>query len=201
MIKYGDRQSYLSPQEMFEETAIYETGRAVVSKILMPHIHIEHISLTPKDNNEHFISHNYSDLQENMTVKDFKDKICVSLAGRTAQMKLFGEIDGMDTGASNDLQQATRDAYTAIAHHGMDKEVGYININGVLDAKGNSIGSKDTKHYHEKIDLALERWMIEGEKNVKNLVNEHWTIIENLSKLLLEKEIIYADELDAILDR
>ena len=37
----------------------------------------------------------------------------------------------MDSGASNDLQQATRDAYVAIAHYGMDKEVGYININGV----------------------------------------------------------------------
>ena len=200
MIKYGEKQSYLSPEEMFEETAIYETGRAVISKILMPHVHIEHISLTPKDNNEHFTSHNYKDVQDNMTVKDFKDRICVSLAGRTAQMKLFGE-EGMDSGAANDLQQATRDAYKAIAHYGMDKEVGYININGVMDAKEHSVSSKDTKHYHEKIDTALEKWMIEGEKSVTDLVNKHWKTIESLSKLLLEKEIIYADELDEILAR
>ena len=143
-IKYGERQSYLSLEQMFEETAIYEAGRAVISKTLMPHVSIEHVSLTPKDNNEHFISHNYSDVQENMTVKDFKDKICVSLAGRTAQMKHFGDIDGMDTGASNDLQQATRDAYTAIAHYGMDKEVGYININGVMDANKSTKNTQDT---------------------------------------------------------
>ena len=198
-IRYGERQSYLSLEEMFEETAIYEAGRAVISKVLMPHIHIEHVSLTPKDNNEHFISHNYNDVQENMTVKDFKDKICVHLAGRTAQIKQFGTILGVDTGASNDLQQATRDAYAAIAHFGMDKEVGYININGVMDAQGNSINSKDTKHYHEKIDTALGRWMIEGEKRIIDLVDEHWDSIQNLSKLLFEKEIIYADELDAIL--
>ncbi|QOY53597.1 AAA family ATPase [Candidatus Sulfurimonas marisnigri] len=201
MIKYGERQSYLSLEEMFEETAIYEAGRTVISKVLMPHIHIEHVSLTPKDNNEHFVSLNYNDVQENMTVKDFKDKICVSLAGRTAQIKKFGDIDGMDTGASNDLQQATRDAYTAIAHYGMDKGVGYININGVMDAKENSISSKDTKHYHEKIETALERWMLEGEKHVTGLVNEYWSTIESLSKLLLEKEIIYEDELDEILAR
>lgn len=200
-IKYGEKESYLSPEQMFEETAIYEAGRAVASKVLMPHVHIEHISLTPKDNNEHFISHNYNDVQDNMTVKDFKDKICVSLAGRTAQIKQFGDIDGMDTGASNDLQQATRDAYTAIAHYGMDKEVGYININGVMDAQGNSIRTKDTKHYHEKIDIALERWMLEGQKRIIDLVNEHWDTIENLSKSLLEKEIIYEDELDEILAR
>ncbi len=198
-IKYGERQSYLSLEQMFEETAVYEAGRAVISKTLMPHVSIEHVSLTPKDNNEHFISHNYSDVQENMTVKDFKDKICVSLAGRTAQIKRFGEIEGMDTGAANDIQQATRDAYTAIAHYGMDKEVGYININGVLDANKSTKNSQDTQHYHQKIDTALERWMLEGEKRISELVNDHWSMIERLSKLLLEKEIIYEDELDEIL--
>jgi len=198
-IKYGERQSYLSLEQMFEETAIYEAGRAVISKTLMPHVSIEHVSLTPKDNNEHFISHNYSDVQENMTVKDFKDKICVSLAGRTAQIKRFGEIEGMDTGASNDIQQATRDAYAAIAHYGMDKEVGYININGVMDANKSAMKSQDTQHYHQKIDIALERWMLEGEKRISALVDEHWSTIERLSKLLLEKEIIYEDELDEIL--
>lgn len=197
-IKYGERQSYLSLEQMFEETAIYEAGRAVISKVLMPHINIEHVSLTPKDNNEHFISHNYSDVQENMTVKDFKDKIAVSLAGRAAQIKQFGEIEGMDSGASNDLQQATRDAYVAIAYYGMDKEVGSININGVIDAQHRSVVNKDTEHYHEKIDAALERWMTEGQQKVTNLVNEHWSTIENLSKILLQKEIIYADELDEI---
>ena len=200
-IKYGERQSYLSLEQRFEETAVYEAGRAVISKTLMSHVSIEHVSLTPKDNNEHFISHNYSDVQENMTVKDFKDKICVSLAGRASQIKYFGEIEGMDSGASNDLQQATRDAYAAIAHYGMDKEVGYININGVLDAQQKSVGNKDTQHYHQKIDTALERWMLEGEKNVTALVNEQWSKIEDLSKLLLEKEIIYEDELDQILSK
>ena len=83
----------------------------------------------------------------------------------------------------------------------MDKEVGYININGVMDAREKSSNNKETKHYHEKIDIALERWMLEGQKNVTDLVNEHWSTIESLSKLLFEKEIIYADELDEILAR
>ena len=197
IIKYGDKQFYLSAEKMFEETAIYEAGRAVVSKILMPHVHIEHVSLTPRDNNEHFVSHNYNDVQDNMTVKDFKNKIAVSLAGRTSQIKHFGDINGINCGASNDLQQATRDAYTAIAHFGMDKEVGYININGVTDAQGKAVKTNNT--YHEKIDTALEKWMLEGEKTTIDLVDEHWNIIQSLSKTLLEKEIIYEDELNAIL--
>jgi ATP-dependent Zn protease len=199
LMKYGEQQSYLSPEQMFKEIAVYEAGRAVISKVLMPHVHIEHISLTPRDNNEHFVADDYDDVQNNMTVKDFKDRICVSLAGRKAQIKEFGQIDGMNTGASNDLQQATRDAYAAIAHYGMDEEVGYININGVMDAKMDAFNAQHTEHYHAKIDTALERWMVEGEANADTLVNEHWNTIENLSRMLLEKEIIYEDELDKIL--
>lgn len=198
-IKYGEKLTYLSPEQMFEETAVYEAGCAVISKVLMPHINIEHVSLTPKENLEHFISHDYKDVEDNMTIKDFKDRICVALAGRTSQIKRFGDINGLDTGAANDLQQATRDAYTAIAHYGMDKEVGYINLSGVTDVKVETSTTKDTKHYHEKIDMALERWLYEGEQNTKELVDQHWNTIERLSKALLEKEIIYEDELKEII--
>jgi ATP-dependent Zn protease len=71
-----------------------------------------------------------------------------------------------------------------------------ININGVIDANDNL---NDTKHYHDKINSALEKWMLEGEENTLNLVNEHWGKIEKLSDLLLEKEIIYEEELTQIL--
>ena len=199
IIKYGEKQSYLSPEKMFEETAIYQAGIAIISKILMPQVHIEHVSLTAKDEIVKFVSHDYNDVQENMTVKDFKNKICISLAGRTAQVKKYGNTDGMDTGASNDLQQATRDAYAAIAYYGMDQDVGYININGVVDAKEKSASNNDTKHYHGKIDTALERWMLEGEENTRNLVDKHWKLIQKLANELLEQEIIYADELDEII--
>lgn len=197
-IKYGEKQSYLSPEEIFKEIAIYEAGRAVISKVLMPHVGIEYVSLTPRDNPEHFVSHNYHDVQDNMTVKDFKDRITAALAGRTAQMKKFGAINGMDSGASNDLQQATRDAYTAIAHYGMDQEVGYININGVTDAKETLLSRQGTEHYHNQIDRALERWMVEGERSATELVDRHWETIEQLAQRLLEQEIIYEDELDTL---
>ena len=196
-IKYGDRLSYISPEQTFKETAIYESGRVVVSKILMSHVHIEHISLTPKDNNEHFVAHDYSDVQENMTVQDFKNKICISLAGRIAQIKRFGDIKGVDTGASNDIQQATHDAYAAIAKYGMDKEVGYININGVDDAKRTL--TRASEHYHESVDIAIKRWISEGEKNASDLIDKHWSLIESLAESLLDKEIIYSEELDEIL--
>lgn len=197
-IKYGEKLSHLSLEKMLEETAIHEAGHAILSKVLMPHIKIEQITVTPRGNALGFVSYNYEDSLNNMTVQDFKNRICVSFAGRLSQIKKYGEIDGMDTGAQNDLKQATKDAYVAIAHYGMDKEVGYINISGFRNIQEMKTGVTDTKHYHEKIDLAVERWMNEAKNKTEKLVEEHWNKIEKLSKHLLEKEVVYEDELNSI---
>ena len=200
-IKYGEKLSHISLEQMIEETAIHEAGHAILSKVLMPHIKIEQITVTPRGSALGFVSYNYEDSQSNMTAKDFKDRICVSMAGRVSQIKKYGNIDGIDTGASNDLQQATRDAYTAISYYGMDEDVGYININGIINAQQKTTGITDTKHYHDKIDKALEKWMNNGEQSTKELVNTHWAKIEQLSKLLLEKEVVYENELNKILGK
>jgi ATP-dependent metalloprotease FtsH len=197
-IKYGEKLTHLSLEDMLAETAIHEAGHAILSRVLMPHIKIEQITVTPRGNALGFVSYNYEDAQSNMTIKDFKNRICVSLAGREAQIKKYGNIDGMDTGASNDLMQATKDAYIAIAHFGMDEDVGYINIDGIINAQQRTTGITDTKHYHDKIDLALSRWMDQSTQSTKALVDEHWDKIEKLAQRLLEQEVVYEDEIESI---
>jgi len=196
-IKFGQKQTHLSQEQMFEEISVYEAARTVISNVLMPHITIEHVSLTPRDNHEHFVSNDYNDIEDNMTVEDFRNRISVSLAGRIAQIKKFGEVEGLDSGAANDLQQATRDAYIAIAHYGMDQEVGFVNIAGIRDVS--SMKTQEIKHYYDKINSALERWMQEAKLDTVAVVNENWERIERLSKELLDKEILYEDELMGIL--
>lgn len=198
-IKYGEKLSHLSLEQMIEETAIHEAGHAIISKILMPHIKIEQITVTPRGKALGFVSYNYEDAQNNMTVKDFKDRICVSMAGRVSQIKKYGSTDGVDTGAANDLHQATKDAYAAIAYYGMDEEVGYINVNGIINQQQRQTGISDTKHYHEEIDKAIKRWMEEAKNSTSKLVDEHWKKIEKLTSLLLDKEVVYEDELLNIL--
>lgn len=104
----------------------------------------------------------------------------------------------MEMEASADFQHATTDAYNAIAYYGMDSEVGYINIKGVMDAQKNTEESINVQDNHEKIDEALERWMREADKATKVLVDKHWDKIEELASLLLDKEIMYEEDLNKI---
>ncbi len=198
-IKYGEKLSFMPIEQMFEKTAVNQAAHAVLSKVLMPHIAIEQITISPQENNMGFISNHHDNIQNIMTIKDFKDRICVSLAGRMAQIKKYGQTKGIDTSVSNDLLQATKDIYDAISIYGMDEEVGHININAISNSTLINTNTTDTKHYHEKIDTALARWMNDAELNTKKLINTHWKTIEALCTLLLKKEVLYKDELSTYL--
>jgi ATP-dependent metalloprotease FtsH len=195
IIKYGDKHAHVSHEKVFEKTAIREAAHTLISKVLMPHIQIKQISVTPRNGTQGFVENHHDDLQNNMTKEDIKNRICISLAGRMAQMQKYGNLAGMDMEASPDFQHATKDAYNAIAYYGMDDEVGYINIKGVMNAQKHTEESINVQHNHEKIDDALERWMSEGETETKKLVQKHWKDIEKLAKILLEKEIMYEEEI------
>jgi len=194
-IKYGEKISHVSNEEVFNKTAIREAAHTIISKILMPEVKIRQISVTPRNNKNGFISNNFEDNQANMTIEDIKNRICVSLAGRIAQIKKYGTVYGMDMEGSPDLQHAINDAYMAITHYGMDDEVKYLSIKGNRDKTSDTDAGRYT---HTKIDDALQRWMVEGEQKTRTLVEENWDRIERLSNQLLDHEILYEDELERV---
>ncbi len=201
IVKYGEEASHMSDELTFEKTAIREAGQAVISKRLIPQMKIKQITARPRNNKNSFIVSNYDNTYSNMTVEDMKNRICISLAGRVVQMKKYGLVDGIDMDASSDLQQASKDAYKAIAHYGMDKEVSYVNLHSDADdikSTTEHTAANPTQYNHKKIDDVLERWMTEAEEKTKQLVNENWKKIEDLSVKLLQKEIMYDDELKSL---
>ena len=195
IIKYGDNHADVSSESVFEKTAIREAAHTVVSKILMPHVEIKQIAVTPRMNNKGFVSNNHKDLKTNMTLEDIKNRICVSLAGRAAQIKKYGTVDGTDMEASADLQFASKDAYMAISHYGMDKEVKYTYIKNMFSESENTSQTMNGQKGHKNIDEVLDRWMHEGNETTMKLVEEHWDKIEKLSVALLDKEIMYEEDL------
>jgi len=195
IIKYGDDHVAVSSEDVFEKTAIREAAHTIISKVLMPHVEITQIAVTPRMNDKGFVSNNHKDLKKNMTLEDIKNRICVSLAGRIAQIKKYGTVNGTDVEASPDLQYATNDAYMAISHYGMDKEVKFTQINNTTTKKGQGADTTNTQKSHKKIDDVLDRWMYEGEETTVRLVDKYWDRIEKLSDELLNKEIMYEEDL------
>lgn len=187
-IKYGEKNTNRSIHKMLEETAYHETGHAIVSKVLMPERKIEQITITPREKTLGFVSYDRDYINYNLSIEDIKNQICISLAGRLSQIKKFGEQEGIDTGASNDLAKATKLAYSAIAHYGMDKEVGNINLSEI-----------DNTLFQSEIEKSLKEWLIESNIKTNNIINEYWKVIESLSQELLENEVIDEKVLNTVM--
>lgn len=190
-IKYGERIKKASIEELMEETAYHEAGHAVLSKVLMPHIEIEQITVVPRRNALGFVSYNQESKIGNLTREEIKNKICVAFAGRLAQKHQCGE-SGIDSGASSDLAQASNYAYHAIAVLGMDEVVGYINTPSVKK-------SFDVDILQEKVQTRVQTWMMEAKEKTEKLIEQYWDEIDTLAKRLIENEIVHEDELNTIL--
>lgn len=192
IIKYGhkiEEQMIKNLEAELKMTAYHEASHAILSHLLLPHIKIEQVTIAPRSKMLGFVSYNAEDQISNVTKEEIFNDICILFAGQSAKIKIAG-AKAMDSGAVDDLSSASFQAYTAITNLGMDKELGFINIDSII--------SFDSYFLSQQIEKRFLHWISEAEKRSKNLVNEHWEKIEKLALMLIEKEIVESNELDII---
>jgi len=195
IIKYGhkiEKQMVENLEEELKMTAFHEAAHAVLSALLLPHIKIEQVTIAPRSKMLGFVSYNDEDQLSNVTKEELYHDVCVLLSGRVSRAKKMGS-EHMDSGAANDLSQASLQVYAAITTLGMDKELGYINLS--------SINTLDNYFLEQQIEKRFLHWMHVAKQDTEKLVNEHWEKIEALALKLIEQEIVESDELSQIIGR
>ena len=126
------------------------------------------------------------------------DQMCSLLGGRAAEELTFGQIS---TGAQNDLERATKQAYAMVSIFGMSEKVGNVSY---YDSTGQA-GYGFTKPYSEKtaelIDKEAKELIDSAYNRAKELLANHKEQHEELAQLLLEREVIFSDDLEKILGK
>jgi len=197
-IKFGKQPFYPSIDKMSEKTALYEAAKALISKYLMPRMHIEHIALIPEENRRVRTVQDGEGVYEHTSLSEFKDRVTILMSGRTALVEIYGTDRGIDTSACEDIKEATKEVYAAIAYYGMDEDVGFINVEGVSVAQEGKAKGSSHECYHAQIDHAMQKWMDEARQNARDIVRELKDEILQLQQILIDEEILYADRLDSI---
>lgn len=195
IIKYGHKIEESMVRNLEEEmrmTAYHEAGHAVLSSILLPHIKIEQVTISPRSKMLGFVSYSTEEQITNVTKEEIFFDICVLLAGRLSKIKKAGS-QHMDSGATNDLSQASYQAYIAIANLGMDKVLGFVNID--------SISAFNESFLSETIEKRFTFWMETARDYTEKLVEEHWNKIDKLALMLIDKEIVEEQELIEIVGK
>ena len=189
IIKYGHKietQMVKNLEEELKMTAYHEAAHAVLSCILMPQVKIEQVTISRRSKMLGFVSYNAEDEFSTITKEEIFNDTCVLFAGRMSKIVKAGEAK-MDSGAVNDLSQASVNVYAAITTLGMDKELGLINIESIVMMADDFL--------KEKIEERFMHWMDVARERTEALVREHWDKIEKLALELIEKEIVEEEEL------
>ncbi|MCE7926308.1 MAG: ATP-dependent zinc metalloprotease FtsH [Haliscomenobacteraceae bacterium CHB4] len=133
-----------------------------------------------------------------LTKSQLFERLCVMLAGRAAESLVFNEVS---SGALDDLEKATKQAYVMIAELGMSermKNLSFYDSTGMHDAMLQKPYSEETARL---IDEEVRKLFDTAFDKTTAILKEHRSKLENLAELLLQKEVVEKDELEKILGK
>ncbi|MCK9617415.1 MAG: ATP-dependent zinc metalloprotease FtsH [Lentimicrobiaceae bacterium] len=129
------------------------------------------------------------------TYEQMLDEVTSALGGRAAEEVFFGKIS---TGALNDLEKVTKQAYSMVAFYGLNPRIGNISF---YDSSGQAEYGF-TKPFSEKtaqiIDEEISKLVESAYQRAKKLLNDHQEKLKQLAEILLKKEVIFREDLENI---
>ena len=196
-----ERKSRVMSQKEREVIAFHESGHALVGHVLENSDPIHKISIIARGQalgytmqvpeQDHFLS----------SRDEMLDQIAVLLGGRTAEELFCGDIT---TGASNDLERATKIAREMVTRHGMSEELG-TQVFGEAQHEvflGRDYAQKNdySAETAKRIDDEIERIMREAHDRAREVLSARGDQMRTMAEVLLERETVEGPAVDALLD-
>ena len=195
-----ERKSMVISEKEREITAYHEAGHALVAKLTPGTDPVHKVSIIPRGM-ALGVTQQLPTEDKYMLSKDYLIKsIRVLLAGRAAEEIIFNE---RTTGAGNDLERATEMARKMVTEWGMSEIVGPIRLahkeGEVFLGKEMSSRQDYSEATSLEVDKEIKDIILNAYNNAINLLKENEKSLHKLAKLLLEKEVVEAKDLDEVI--
>ena len=181
----------MSPAEK-RTTAYHEAGHALVGWLLPYADPVFKVSIIPRGN-ALGLTWYLPEERKNWSRSVMMDRMCSLIGGRVAEEILNGEPS---TGALNDLERMTGMAYSMVQYYGMSDKVGNLSFYDSTGARGYNL----TKPYSEKtaelMDEEVKAIVQEVHDRTYRLIEDHKDGFMQMGALLLEKEVIFAEDIE-----
>ena len=188
------KSSILTPEEK-RTTAYHEAGHATVGWLLPYSDPVFKVSLIPRGD-ALGLTWYLPDERKILSKSYLMDQMCALIGGRVAEEIINGEPA---TGALNDLERLTRIAYNMVQFYGMSDKVGELSFYDSTGTRGYDL----TKPYSEKtaelMDQEVKDLVAEVHERTKKILIDNQEGFVTMAKLLLEKEVIFAEDIEKIL--
>jgi AFG3 family protein len=192
-----ERKSKIISQEEKKTIAYHEAGHATASWLLEHASPLLKVTIIPRG--RALGAAWYLPEERQITTREqLLDEMAYALGGRASEELVFGKIS---TGALSDLEKITKQAYAMVSFFGMSEKVGNISF---YDSSGQS-DYGFTKPYSEKtaelIDNEVKQIIGESFIRAKEILKDNMKGLTELAELLLEKEVIFSEDLERIFGR
>ncbi len=189
------RNKIISPEEK-EIIAYHEAGHAICGWYLEHAYPLLKVTVVPRGTAALGYAQYTPKEQYLYNTDQLMDQICMTLGGRASEDIFFGKIS---TGASNDLQQITKIAYSMITVYGMNDKVGNISY---YDPNQENVFTKPfSEETGKMIDEEVRKLIDKAYQITKKLLTEKKGDVEKLAKELLKKEVLFKSDVEALIGK
>lgn len=188
-----EKRSKITTEEERKCIANHEAGHATLSWLLEHANPLVKVTIVPRG--KALGAAWYLPEERQVTTREqLQDEMCATLGGRAAEELVLGKIS---TGASNDLERVTKQAYAMVVYFGMSDKLPNLNY---YDSTGQDWGF--TKPYSEEtaklIDTEVQKIINEQYDRAKRILSENKEGHSKLAQVLLDREVIYSEDVEHI---
>lgn len=181
-------------------TAYHESGHAIIAKLCKHCDPVQEVSIIARGMAAGYTMTRPDNDDNHMTKDKLTDLVCELLGGRVAEELVIKDVS---TGASNDLQRVTEIARKMVTEWGMSERVGlvtYRSDNPIFlgrDMEAHNSYSEETAGI---IDEEVHKIIETAHARAVKLLTENRKVLDNMARVLVERETIYTDEVDMLLE-
>lgn len=181
-------------------TAYHESGHAILAKLLPNCDPVHEVSIIPRGQAAGYTMTRPDNDDNHLTKSKLLDDIVMTLGGRVAEELIIKDISA---GASGDIQAVSKRARLMVTEWGMSEKVGPISYGSEKEV---FIGRDMATHvnYSEEtagiIDEEVNRIVTESLEKARKMLAEHKNLLDNMARLLIERETIFTEEVDMLME-
>ena len=181
-------------------TAYHEAGHAILARLLPGCDPVQEVSIIPRGMAAGYTMTRPDNDSNHIEKSKLLDDIAMTLGGRVAEELIIKDISA---GASNDISVITQRARKMVTEWGMSDIVGPVNYGGgdqVFIGKDMQTRATYSEELAKIIDNEVEKIIKNAHEKATKLLTENKSKLDNMARLLIERETIYQDEVDMIME-
>jgi len=190
------RSKMISPAEK-NVIAYHEAGHALISWRLKHVDPLIKISIIPRGKTLGAAWY-LPEEKQLRTKSEFEEHLCATLGGRAAETIVFGEPS---SGALDDLEKVTKEAYMMVAYFGFSTKIGAISFYDSTSQRDTGLVKPYSEETARVIDEEVRNLVNEAYEHSKEILHHDRDTLDKLAALLLQKETLYKEELESVLGR